>query len=67
MLDFAVRVSASAHEVSEADFDQLKSHGFTEDDVWDIAAISAFFALSNRMANVTNLRPDPEFYAMGRD
>jgi 4-carboxymuconolactone decarboxylase len=67
MLDFAVRVSASAHEVSEADLDALTSHGFTEDDVWDIAAISAFFALSNRMANVTNMRPNPEFYAMGRD
>ena len=67
MLDFAVRVSASAHEVSEADLDVLTSHGFTEDDVWDIAAISAFFRLSNRMANVTNMRPNAEFYAMGRD
>jgi 4-carboxymuconolactone decarboxylase len=67
MLDFAVRVSARAHEVSEADIDVLTSHGFSEDDVWDIAAISAFFALSNRMANVTNMRPNPEFYAMGRD
>lgn len=67
MIDFAVRVSARAHEVSEADIDVLRSHGFSEDDVWDIAAISAFFALSNRMANVTNMRPNPEFYAMGRD
>ncbi len=67
MLDFAVRVSTEAHTVSEADFAMLKSHGFTEDDAWDIAAISAFFGLSNRLANVTNMRPNDEFYAMGRD
>jgi uncharacterized peroxidase-related enzyme len=67
MLDFAVRVSTEAHKVSEADFDALKAHGFTEEDAWDIAAVSSFFALSNRMANVTNMRPNAEFYAMGRD
>ena len=66
MLDFAVRVSAEAYTVSEADFETLKSHDFTEEDVWDIAAISAFFGLSNRLANVTNMRPNAEFYAMGR-
>ena len=66
MLDFAVRVSNEANKVSEADFDTLKSHGFTEEDVWDIAAISAFFGLSNRIANVTNMRPNTEFYSMGR-
>lgn len=66
MLDFAIRVSTEAHKVSEADFDALKSHGFTDEDVWDIAAISAFFGLSNRIANVTNMRPNDEFYAMGR-
>lgn len=66
MLDFAVRVSIEAHTVSETDFDELASHGFTEEDAWDIAAISAFFALSNRMANVTSMRPNPEFYGMAR-
>ncbi|NHL70005.1 peroxidase-related enzyme [Burkholderia ambifaria] len=66
MLDFAMKVSQSAHLVGEADFDTLKSHGFTEEDVWDIAAISAFFGMSNRIANVTNMRPNAEFYALGR-
>lgn len=51
---------------SWADFDALKTHGFDEDDIWDIAAITAFFGLSNRMANVTAMRPNPEFYSMGR-
>ena len=67
MRDFAVRVSTRAHELSEGDFATLKSHGFGEDDAWDIAAISAFFGLSNRIANVTNMRPNDEFYAMGRE
>ena len=53
--------------MSEGDFAALKSHGFSEDDAWDIAAISAFFGLSNRIANVTNMRPNDEFYAMGRE
>ncbi|MGY3475433.1 peroxidase-related enzyme [Bradyrhizobium ottawaense] len=66
MLDFAVRVSTEAYKVSESDFATLKSQGFTEDDIWDIAAISAFFGLSNRLANVTSMRPNPEFYNMGR-
>ncbi|WP_175656694.1 peroxidase-related enzyme [Burkholderia ambifaria] len=66
MLDFAMKVSQSAHLVGEADFDTLKSHGFTDEDVWDIAAISAFFGMSNRIANVTNMRPNAEFYALGR-
>ncbi|WP_407112715.1 peroxidase-related enzyme [Bradyrhizobium sp. LMG 9283] len=66
MLDFAVRVSTEAYKVSETDFVTLKSHGFTEEDIWDIAAISAFFGLSNRLANVTSMRPNPEFYNMGR-
>lgn len=66
MLDFAMKVSQTAHLVGEADFDTLKSHGFTEEDVWDIAAISAFFGMSNRLANVTNMRPNAEFYALGR-
>ena len=66
MLDFAIKVSAQAQMISEQDFTDLADHGFTNDDAWDIAAISAFFALSNRMANVTGLRPNDEFYAMGR-
>jgi 4-carboxymuconolactone decarboxylase len=66
MLDFALKVSRSAETVGEADFDALKAHGFDEEDIWDIAAIAAFFGLSNRMANVTAMRPNDEFYAMGR-
>jgi uncharacterized peroxidase-related enzyme len=66
MLDFAMKVSQEAHLVSEADFAELSTHGFGADDVWDIAAISAFFALSNRMANVTAMRPNDEFYLLGR-
>jgi len=66
MLDFAMKVSTEAHRISEADFGAVANHGFSDDDIWDIAAISAFFALSNRMANVTAMRPNDEFYMMGR-
>jgi uncharacterized peroxidase-related enzyme len=66
MLDFAMKVSTEAQTISEADFAAVASHGFNDDDIWDIAAISAFFALSNRMANVTAMRPNDEFYMMGR-
>jgi uncharacterized peroxidase-related enzyme len=66
MLDFAMKVSAEAQKISEADFTEIAGHGFSDDDIWDIAAISAFFALSNRMANVTGMRPNDEFYLMGR-
>jgi uncharacterized peroxidase-related enzyme len=66
MLDFAMKVSQEANKVSEADFAEIASHGFSDDDIWDIAAIAAFFALSNRMANVTAMRPNDEFYLMGR-
>ena len=66
MLDFAVKVSQSAQLVGDDDMETLKQHGFDEEDVWDIAAIAAFFGLSNRMANVTSMRPNPEFYSMGR-
>ncbi|MFA5537866.1 MAG: peroxidase-related enzyme [Gemmobacter sp.] len=66
MIDFAVKVSQRAHEVGEDDLEILTSHGFTEDDAWDIAAISAFFGMSNRLANVTSMRPNDEFYGMGR-
>jgi uncharacterized peroxidase-related enzyme len=67
MLDFAMKVSQSAQLVGDADLDTLKAHGFDEEDAWDIAAIAAFFGMSNRLANVTSMRPNPEFYTMGRD
>jgi len=66
MLDFALKVTRASHEVGDADFDALRAHGFDDEDIWDIAAISAFFGLSNRMANVIGMRPNDEFYLMGR-
>jgi uncharacterized peroxidase-related enzyme len=66
MLDFAMKVSLDAGTISEQDFAAVAGHGFGDDDIWDIAAIAAFFALSNRMANVTAMRPNDEFYLMGR-
>ena len=66
MLDFAMKVSQQANTVSEADFAAVAGHGFSDDDIWDSTAISAFFALSNRMANVTGMRANDEFYLMGR-
>ncbi len=66
MLDFAMKVSNHSRGVDEGDIETLKSHGFSEDDVWDIAAITAFFGMSNRLANATGMRPNPEFYSMGR-
>ncbi|WP_027571688.1 peroxidase-related enzyme [Bradyrhizobium sp. WSM1743] len=66
MLDFAMKVSADAQRISEDDFAALSPHGFSDDDIWDIAAIAAFFALSNRLANFTGMRPNEEFYLMGR-
>lgn len=66
MLDFAMKVCTASHEVGEADFEALRAHGFTDEDAWDIAAITAFFGLSNRMANTIGMRPNDEFYLMGR-
>lgn len=66
MLDFALKVSRRSEEIGEADFEAMKRHGFTDEDLWDIGAISALFALSNRMANLIDMRPNDEFYAMGR-
>lgn len=66
MLDFAMKVSQRAQEANDADFDTLRAQGFSDEDIWDIAAISSFFALSNRMANFTSMRPNDEFYLMGR-
>jgi uncharacterized peroxidase-related enzyme len=66
MLDFALKTSLEAQTIGEADFAALRAHGFTDDDIWDIGAIAAFFALSNRMANLTDMRPNDEFYLLGR-
>jgi uncharacterized peroxidase-related enzyme len=66
MLDFAMKVALESHAVGEADYELLRQAGFADEDIWDIAAIAAFFALSNRMANVTGMRPNDEFYTMGR-
>jgi uncharacterized peroxidase-related enzyme len=66
MLDFALRVATRSHEVEDADIKALKEHGFTAEDVWDIASIAAFYAMSNRLANFASIRPNDEFYAMGR-
>jgi uncharacterized peroxidase-related enzyme len=66
MLDFALKVTRASHEVGEADFEALRAHGFSDEDIWDITGITAFFGLSNRMANVMSLRPNDEFYLMGR-
>jgi uncharacterized peroxidase-related enzyme len=66
MLDFAMKVCLSAHAIDDADFEALHAHGFDDEDIWDIAAITAFFGLSNRMASFSNMQPNPEFYLMGR-
>jgi len=66
MLDFAMKVCTASHEIEDADFDALHAHGFSNEDAWDIAAITAFFGLSNRVANVTGMMPNAEFYLMGR-
>ena len=66
MLDFALKVTRSSHEIGDADFETLRAQGFDDEDIWDIASISAFFGLSNRIANVIGLRPNDEFYLMGR-
>jgi uncharacterized peroxidase-related enzyme len=66
MLDFAMKISTAQHAVDDADFAVLKEHGFSQDDIWDIGAIAAFFALSNRMANMMSLRPNDEFFLLGR-
>ena len=66
MLDFAMKVSHNAQAIDDADFATLQAHGFDDEDAWDIAAITAFFGLSNRMANFAGMQPNPEFYLMGR-
>ena len=66
MLAFAMKVSLASQEIGEADFTALREHGFSDEDAWDIGAIAAFFALSNRIANLTAMRPNDEFYLLGR-
>lgn len=66
MLDFAMKVCLQSAEIEEADFSALHAHGFSDEDAWDIAAITAFFGLSNRMASFSNMQPNPEFYLLGR-
>ncbi|GAB4347782.1 MAG: peroxidase-related enzyme [Oricola sp.] len=66
MLDFAMKVALRSGEIGDEDFAALREHGFSDEDAWDITAIAGFFGMSNRMANVMNMRPNDEFYAMGR-
>ena len=66
MLDFAMKVCLHSDEIADADFAPLNAHGFSDEDIWDIASITAFFGLSNRIASFTNMLPNPEFYTMGR-
>jgi uncharacterized peroxidase-related enzyme len=66
MLDFAMKVALASHEVSDADYEALEKAGFTREEAWDIAAIAAFFAMSNRLVNMASIRPNEEFYLLGR-
>jgi uncharacterized peroxidase-related enzyme len=66
MLDFALKVSNHSAEIDDTDFATLHLHGFDDEDIWDIAAITAFFGLSNRMASFAGMTPNPEFYLLGR-
>jgi uncharacterized peroxidase-related enzyme len=66
MLEFALKVALRSIDLTEADYAKLRSHGFSDEDIWDIGAIAAFFALSNRMANLISMRPNDEFHLIGR-
>jgi len=66
MLDFAMKVALESHRIGDPDFAMLRAAGFSDEDIWDIGAIAAFFALSNRMANLTAMAPNEEFYLLGR-
>ena len=66
MLEFAMKVCERSHEIDDADFAPLHAHGFDDEDIWDIAAITAFFGLSNRLASFSGMQPNPEFFLMGR-
>ncbi len=67
MIDFAMKVTKDSRSINEADFETLRTHGFSDEDIWDIAGITAFFNLSNRMMNFAAVHPDDEFYMMGRN
>jgi uncharacterized peroxidase-related enzyme len=66
MLDFAMKVCLHSDQIDDADFSALHAHGFDDEDIWDIAAITAFFGMSNRIASFSNMMPNPEFYLLGR-
>ena len=66
MLDFAMKVCLHSDTLDDSDFSALHAHGFSDEDIWDIGAITAFFGLSNRMANMSGMLPNPEFYLLGR-
>jgi alkylhydroperoxidase AhpD family core domain len=66
MLDFALKVCTASATLGDEDFERLRAHGFTDEDIWDIGAITAFFAMSNRLANLSSMRPNDEFYLLGR-
>jgi uncharacterized peroxidase-related enzyme len=66
MLDFAVKVSANAHEIDDSDYEKMYAQGFSDDDIWNIGSIAAFYAMSNRIANMADIRANDEFYLMGR-
>lgn len=66
MLEFAMKVCERSHEIDDGDFPPLHAHGFSDEDIWDIGAITAFFGLSNRIANLSGMQPNPEFYLLGR-
>ena len=66
MLDFALKTSLRSAEIVDADFAVLREHGFSDDDIWDIGAVAAFFAMSNRLANLSSMRPNDEFFLLGR-
>ena len=66
MLAFALKVATRSQELDDGDFAALREHGFSDEDVWDVGAIAAFFALSNRMANMISMQPNDEFYLLGR-
>ena len=66
MIDFALKLAVNPSAVAAPDHEALRSHGFSEDDIWDIGSITALFALSNRMAHLTSMRPNDEFFTMGR-
>jgi uncharacterized peroxidase-related enzyme len=66
MLEFALKVTLRSAEIGDEDFAALREHGFSDEDIWDIGGVAAFFGMSNRMANLTNMRPNDEFYSLGR-